>query len=288
MIQLFQSLHKGLLIAACVVTAAVSLLGCSQGVRTSIDPIDGKVMVQVQAGDFRMGTSPAQVADLATKLHIRSESLSAEIPQQTISLPGFYIDQTPVTNADYKRFIDANTSQPVPFLDNPVSKSFDWDKDKRTFPVNRGQYPVVLVTWRDANAYCKWAGGRLPTEAEWEKAARGSDGRVYPWGDEWEAGKANTAEGRKGDATPVGEYTTGQSPFGAFDMVGNVWQWTSSLDKPYPYDPNDGREDLQAPGPRIVRGGAWLYGAAFTRTAARNRFDPDGKSLSIGFRCAEN
>lgn len=265
----------------------VGVAGCGQQVVAKTSPVDGKVMVQVPAGPFRMGSSAEQVQALTIKFGVQPKMLEDEMPQQTLMLPSFYIDQTPVTNAEYKRFIDAHPEQAVPFLDNVLARSFNWNKSTRTFPDGRDQYPVVLVTWQDAAAYCKWAGKRLPTEAEWEKAARASDGRLWPWGNEWDASKANTAEQGKGDATPVGQYPAGASLFGALDMVGNVWQWTSSLDKLYPYTPDDGREDAHKPGMRITRGGAWLFGAAVTRTATRSRFDPSGVSLSIGFRCAE-
>jgi formylglycine-generating enzyme required for sulfatase activity len=267
--------------------AVASLLGCSGQVVTRKNPIDGKVMVRIPAGDFRMGTSAEQGADLAKQLALQKDLFGSEEPQQSLSLAEFYIDQTPVTNAEYKKFLDANPDQEVPYLAAAIAQSFNWDKTARTFPATRDQYPVVLVTWQQATAYCKWAGGRLPTEAEWEKAARGTDGRIYPWGNEWDASKANTAESRRQDATPVGQFSTGASPYGALDMVGNVWQWTSSLDKSYPYNANDGREDRNAAGLRITRGGSWLFGAAVSRVATRNRFESTDVSLSIGFRCAQ-
>ncbi len=265
----------------------VGVAGCGQQVITTTSPADGKLLVQIPAGPFRMGSSAEQSKLLAIKFGVQPGALEGEMPQQTVTLPAFHIDRTPVTNAEYKGFIDAHPEQAVPFLDNALARSFNWDKSTRTFPAGRDQYPAVLVTWHAAAAYCKWAGKRLPTEAEWEKAARGSDGRLWPWGNEWDASKANTAEAGKGDATPVGQYPAGASLYGALDMVGNVWQWTSSLDKPYPYRPDSGREEADAPGMRITRGGAWLFGAAVTRTATRSRFDPSSASLSIGFRCAE-
>jgi formylglycine-generating enzyme required for sulfatase activity len=271
---------------AWLVISLVGIAGCGNHVVTTTSSTDGKVMVYVPAGPFRMGTSAEQESSLVVKFSIQPGVLQSEIPQQTLSLPGFYIDQTPVTNAEYKKFIESQPEQAVPFLDNALAASFNWDKVTRTYPAGRDQYPVTLVTWHDAVAYCKWAGQRLPTEAEWEKSARGGDGRIWPWGNDWDSEKANTAEQRRGDATPVGQFPSGASVYGALDMVGNVWQWTSSLDKPYPYHPGDGREDASAQGTRITRGGAWLFGAAFTRTATRSRFDPSGMSLSIGFRCA--
>jgi formylglycine-generating enzyme required for sulfatase activity len=261
--------------------------GCGATVVTKVNPADGKVMVRVPAGAFQMGTSAAQAADLARQFDLATGLPAEESPQATLSLPEFYMDQTPVTNAEYKKFVDAHPAWPVPRLENSLAASYNWDKAARTFPTGRDQYPAVLVTWHDAAAYCQWAGGRLPTEAEWEKAARGRDGRIWPWGNTWDATRLNSVEGRIGDATPVGHFPAGASPYGALDMAGNVWQWTSSLDRAYPYNPADGREDPAASGMRVTRGGAWLLGAVADRTAMRNRFDPNGLSLSIGFRCAQ-
>lgn len=261
--------------------------GCASQVATRTNPVDGQVMVRVSGGEFTMGTSVEQAANLAAKFGIQASALSMEAPRSSLSLEEFWIDQMPVTNAEYKKFLDANPERPVPFVDDPLAHSFNWDAKTRMFPASRGAYPVVLVSWYDASAYCQWAGKRLPTEAEWEKAARGTDARLYPWGNEWDSTKANTAEGRINDATPVGQFTKGGSPYGALDMVGNVWQWTSSLDRPYPYHTTDGREDPNAEGLRVVRGGAWLFGAAITRTAMRSAFEANDVSLSIGFRCAQ-
>ena len=267
---------------------AALLAGCgATPVVTRTSTVDGKLMVRVTSGPFLMGTSAAQESDLIKKLGLPPNTLTNEMPQSTLALSEFYIDQTPITNADYKKFIDSDPAREVPFLSLPQAQPANWDRQARAFPSPRAQYPVVLVSWKDATAYCRWAGKRLPTEAEWEKAARGDDGRYWPWGNEWEATRANGAESGLQDATPVGKFPTGASPYGALDMAGNVWQWTSTLDGAYPYQPTDGREDQSAAGMRVTRGGAFLFGAAFTRTPVRSRFNPDGVSLSIGFRCVQ-
>ena len=262
--------------------------GCSgNAITTKTSPTDGKVMVRVPAGEFKLGTSADQASDLAKKFNLNPNFFAGESPQQTLALPEFYIDQTPVTNAEYKKFIDANPNQEVPYLALDLVRGFNWDQTARTFPQGREQYPAVLVTWQDAAAYCKWTGKRLPTEAEWEKAARGLDTRMWPWGNEWDASRVWSGSGKRADAAPVGQFPTGASPYGAQDMVGNIWQWTSSLDKPYPYNASDGREDPNATGLRVTRGGAFPFGAEVTRTATRNRFEASDRAASIGFRCVE-
>jgi len=161
-------------------------------------PIDDPNMVYVEGGEFIFG------ADSDKK---------DESPQQTLYVDGFNIDVNPVTSAEYKVFVDA-TGHRAPR---------NWKEGQ--IPAGKEDHPVVWVTWEDATAYAEWAGKRLPTEAEWEKAARGTDGRTYPWGDAFDSGKCNSREANIGKTSPVGQFPEGASAYGALDMAGNVWEW---------------------------------------------------------------
>ena len=147
---------------------------------------------------------------------------------------------------------------------------------------------MVKVTWADAAAYCRWAEKRLPTEAEWEYAARGTDGRKYPWGNTWDDTRARFSGNRGWETTaPASSYPTGASPLGVFNLAGNVFEWTSTLYKPYPYTITDGREDLSAGGARVLRGGSWNGDARELRSLYRSRNDQTSQNKFLGFRCAQ-
>jgi len=235
---------------------------------------DGKEMVYIPAGEFLMGSD---------------EGRDNEMPAHMVYVDAFYIDRYPVTNEEYKRFVDA-TGYPVPCYDVEWADlyEYNWDPDERTPPKGKEKHPVVLVKWEDAQAYAAWAGKRLPTEAEWERAARGTDGRRWPWGDEFVADRCNIRESNVNGTTPVGQYSPeGDTPEGVGDMVGNVWEWTSSLFRPYPYDANDGRESRVANGWRVLRGGSWLNSLAQDLAHCTARLDGDFLFFNnVGFRCA--
>jgi formylglycine-generating enzyme required for sulfatase activity len=176
-----------------------------------------------------------------------------------------------VTNRQYAAFLRAHSSVPAPYVEAAWANAYNWDREQRTYPPGKGNFPVVLVTWSEARDYCAWVGGRLPTQEEWERAARGLDGRMYPWGNSFDMRKANTRESGLGGPTPVGLFIEGLSPEGLSDAAGNVWEWTSS-------DYN-----LKT---KVLRGGAWSFAAESARVFASERSLPHNRSAAIGFRVA--
>jgi len=200
-----------------------------------------------------------------------------EGPMQEWSVDAFYIDRTEVTNDAYLRYVQATGAEPPVHWQGPAP------------PATLSKHPVTYVSWYDARDYCAWRGKRLPTEFEWEKAARGTDGLKFPWGDIFDPTVANTPQSRIGHTTPVGSFPAGASPYGAMDMAGNVWEWTDSWYLPYPgnkrSNPNYG--ELY----RIVRGGSW-FDCEFYRcgisapTFNRGFFIANTKNDTFGFRCA--
>ena len=218
--------------------------------------------VAIPSGDFLMG-SDAQVDAMAD---------ADESPQHRVYLPGYSISRFAVTNEQYARFVQAKAYQPPSH----------WQEGK--VPRGKDEHPVVNVSWQDAQAFCRWAGVRLPNEAEWEKAARGTDGRLWPWGNQPPTGKLCNYNNICGDTTPIGAYKEGASPFGLLDMSGNVWEWTSSLYRKYPYDPNDGRERPTTQSARVLRGGSFLRPPEDVRCATRVKGSPREPRNSRGFR----
>jgi formylglycine-generating enzyme required for sulfatase activity len=224
--------------------------------------------MRVPAGEFLMGSS----------LAVDREAAKGELPQHRVYLAEFYIGKFPVTNAQYAAFA-RSTKYGAPSY---------WDPEGTA--QGKGEHPVVGSSWRDARAFCAWlsqATGRsfrLPTEAEWEKAARGTNGRIYPWGDRMPEAELCNYEMLVGHTTPVGAYPGNVSPYGALDLAGNVGEWTSSLYRPYPYRADDGREDPTTEGVRVVRGGAYNLTRWNARCACRLRYAPDRRGSHDGFR----
>lgn len=238
--------------------------------------------VTIPVGTFRMGTAEHELSALAKAYGGTRESYREESPQHTRALPAFAIARAPVSNALFAAYAaDTGARTPITWHGAPPAADLL-------------QHPVVDISWEEATAFCAWlsaqgalpAAARLPSEAEWECAARGADGRMFPWGQQWDGQRANTRENGRGHTTAAGAYPEGASPHGCLDMAGNVWEWTASLDAPYPYDPADGREDPRAPGRRILRGGCYANPHGYARCACRFRLLPSVRNPFLGFRLA--
>jgi len=247
-------------------TQATSSLSPTQTISTQLSE-----MVRVPAGEFTMGSETGE---------------EDEKPVHIVYLDEYYIDKYEVTNAQYRVCVEAEVCVPP------------WNQE-RYGDVTKANHPVGSVYWEQAVIYCEWAGKRLPTEAEWEKAARGTDGRVYPWGNEFDGTRLNLCDneckhdwGDKSvddgyaETAPVGFYESGKSPYGAYDMAGNVWEWVSSKYQAYPYQADDGREELIGTEARVYRGGAWYNGAPYLRVSNRSNYELDVRDINVGFRCA--
>ena len=235
-------------------------------------------MVHIPAGPFLMGSNP----------ELDRDSLQDEMPQHILELPSYSLSKTPITNIQYSAFVqDTGYTSPIHWTSNEP-------------PRGKEDHPVVNVSWYDAIAYCCWLSAksgrafRLPSEAEWEKGARGQKGIIYCWGNCWSEGRCNTKEAGKRQTTSVRAYRASSSPYGLLDMLGNVWEWTRSLwgeqegeaEFRYEYDPADGREDEDAPPQvrRVVRGGSAFYPHRLARCAVRKGGDPSLGRAETGFR----
>ena len=223
-----------------------------------------KNMAFVKKGDFIMGSN---------------DRWDDESPEFISTTEGFYMDLYETTNQDYKKYVDATKSE----------HPYHWTKGK--IPKGKANHPVIYVNWFDAKKYCKWNGKRLPTEKEWEKAARGENGLIYPWGNEWTLDRSNNPYNGSTGTKPVGSYPNGRSPYGLYDMSGNVWEWVDSF-----YLPHDGNT---VPRPeygkrnRVLKGGSWFdclsYGCGLSApTFNRSFFTPEVRNNSFGFRCAKD
>lgn len=237
--------------------------------------------VEVPAGPFWMGEPDAAAPDSGPGADASAAADEARpglgTPSHIVDLAAFEIVRTPVTNAQYGAFISATSVRPPS----------QWGG--LTVPVDRHDHPVTSVDWHEARAFCAWASVRLPTEAEWERAAAGPAGRSYPWGEaEPDATTAWFGELAEDVGTaPVEAHRAGASLDGALDLAGNVWEWTASLHRPYPYRPDDGREDALAAGRRVLRGGSFRSpSAVYLRCAFRSRSYPGRRREHIGFRVA--
>ena len=298
-------------------------LPTEQGVgNTRIRPADGMVMVYVPAGEFKMGARGlkwirwTQSKRGLKRMHYKPFMFIDETPQHSVYLDAFWIDKTEVTVAMFRIFVEATgyitTAESQgwgkPWTDGP--KELEWPKVKGTDwqhpygpeSIAEDDHPVTQVSWEDAVAYCKWVGGKLPTEAQWEKACRGIDGRMWPWGNTFDGTRVSSCDAQclierwKDDSfddgyaftAPVGSFPTGASPYGALDMVGNLWEWVADWyekeyyhDSPYknPLGPTSGTL-------RAMRGGAWYDTDVWVTCTVRHQNPSWDRYSDVGFRCA--
>lgn len=306
-------------------TIAVGAIQAGQGQQ----PPDYAIL---EATPFTLDSAPRSARAMETMISVptgtytlgRNDGPSIEQPAHSVELRAFRIDRTEVTNAAFAEYLNA-LAIPVsaPFEAGRASRDRFADSDAVILIEGRegsGLYPIIALddaqarighseggfvptegyedhpvtetTWAGAHAYCIWRGARLPTEAEWEAAARGADASLYPWGNTAPDQSLVFVSGRAGVTGVVGDRPAGASAVGVLNMSGSLAEWTSSLMRPYPYDPNDGREVADQSGERVTRGGDYLYDAeAATLTAThRNGFSnaPERGHRHIGFRCAAN
>ena len=276
-----------LVIACTTVCYNVSVADLDTEAKKTLSTIE---WISIPEGEFLMGSTKVEADTAYTDAKLRSSLLEkhtfdAETPQHTVYLSTFQISRYEITNAQYRTFINA-TGRPPP-------RGHNGEETWKTEDFNGDKQPVVGVTWFDAQAFAEWIGGSLPTEAQWERAARGTQARIYPWGNAPPKARqhANFAR-RYNKTTPVGQFSEGYSPNGIADLAGNVWEWC--LDE---YDPAFYRQDnnktrrnplnlrfrdvLRA---RVIRGGAWDVGSAFLRSSLRFKYYPLDSTHTIGFR----
>ena len=274
---------------------------CTAVGQTWVRPADNARMVCVPSGSFVIGLKTCDF-----------KGCEKEVNGGSVALDVFWIDEDEVTNTAFDQFVTATGYltgaertgySEVSGILTPVQGA-DWrhPQGPDSSVTGLGDNPVVQVNWFDAAAYCKWAGASLPSEAQWEKAARGSDGRLFPWGSSMPVGYLLNAadinlpepwaDSGQNDGyrytAPVGSYPEGNSPYGAEDMAGNVWEWTRSLYKDYPYQANDGREIQTAPASTdkvVLRGGSWFSDYGSVRSTLRATSLPAQAQDALGFRC---
>jgi serine/threonine-protein kinase len=260
-------------------------------VRTS----DEMLMVFVPGGTFRMGSSEDELESAlascneAQAPYCNRQFFNLEAPQHEVTLDSFWFDQTEVTNAQFQLCVEAG------ICEAPVACTWgapDFNDETKV------DNPVVCVNWEDAQTYCEWVGGRLPTEAEWEYAARGTEGALYPWGDAFDSTLVNHcdvnceefwADPEVDDgytfSAPVGSYLGSESWVGAFDMAGNVFEWVADWFGNYPNEQVTNPTGLETGNYKVLRGGSYIYEQSRLRTATRDNISPTEKDSAIGFRC---
>ncbi len=241
---------------------------CTEIGQRWLNPKDGGEMVCVPAGEFWMGAAEGD-----------NQALDDEKPGRQVFLDAYWIDRFEVTNAQYKTCVDAGVcTSPTDNRSNTRSSYYGTDSYQN--------FPVSFIDWNQANAYCAWVGEGLPSEAQWEKAGRGTDGRLYPWGNQAPTG--SLANFSTNDTDAVGSYPAGVSIYGAEDMAGNVWEWIADWYSGTYYQITSSRNPA---GPeegdgRVVRGSSWANGKKELRSSARGRISPELTGNFLGFRCS--
>ncbi len=266
------------LLAACIVASSPAL-GQDRSGTAIVHPKDGAVMVYVPAGEFIMGIDRPEADRIARDLGFKTEDLWAwdSYPRRKVHVDGFFIDKYEVTVARWKKFVQATGH-----------KSKSTETTRHFADPNAQDLPAGEITWAEAKAYAKWAGRSLPTNAQWEKAARGTDGRLYPWGND----PPTPAHGHFGakDKRPllyvkVGSFPKGASPYGALDMLGNQYEWTSEWMEPYPGNPEaDKMRDYAGMKNVSLRGGSWYHGWISFYAPKRFGLMPEETYYHVGFR----
>jgi len=300
----------------------LALFGCSDDTPVQQIKPAPEGMVLVPAGEFLMGSDEVDTDGKQEEFGFREPMYLDEHPKHAVTLEAFYIDQYEVSNADYKQFVVENGVEPPPPwiqsgynatehrlatlpLDKLRQVAVDYfllDMDTTTMErpqlmdelkqiqAQRDRLPAAAMSWYDAASYCRWQGKRLPSEAEWEKAARGTDGRRYPWGNEWDPSKANVGDNDAGITVAQGSYPEDKSVYGVFDMGGNVSEWVNDWYRPYRGATY--QSELYGDISKVVKGGGAGVGhyalSYFYRASRRGQTDPSTISVDVGFRCAQS
>ena len=297
------------------------LVGCEQpNVPDIAPPPEG--MVLIPAGEFLMGSDEMDADGKQEEFGFREPMYLDEHPRHKVMLDAFYIDKYEVSNGDYKRFVIENRiDPPPPWVQNGYNATehrlatfpleilrrvavdyFQLDMDTnqmereailaalKEIQAQRDKLPATAMSWYDAASYCRWKGKRLPSEAEWEKAARGSDGRRYPWGNEWDQAKANVGDNDEGITMPPGSYSQDVSVYGVVDLGGNVSEWVN--DWYQAYAGAEYQSQFYGDIHKVVKGGGAGVGhyalSYFYRSSRRGQGDPSTLSVDVGFRCAKS
>ena len=248
------------------------------------NPADGAALIYVPAGSFQMGLTDDQARFLLDMCDNCSDTtiFDASQPVHDVYLDGYWIYRTEVSNAMYAQCVSAGDCDPPASFSSQTHKSY---YDKASY----ANYPVMHVNWDAANRYCHWAGGRLPTEAEWEKAGRGTDGRLFPWGDQLSTQKLANVHQLVGDVTAVDDYESGASPYGVLNMSGNVWEWVADWYAAGYYRQNSDWNNPLGPSSggslRSGRGGSWYWSASVSSVGLRDWWQPGKEGSGVGFRC---